>query len=345
MVHECVNELGIVMSNDVRVGVIGCGAHSTSNILPALQHAPVEVVAVCDRDGERAERAKRRFGATAAYRSIDEMLGAGDMDAVVVCGPPELHLRAALQALDHDLHVFVEKPPAPDLAGALELRRVAHAHGRICAVGFMKRFALRYAQAQSIVATESFGALTQVSIKYSHWPTPNLDWMLKFMTVHICDLARFFAGDLERITIETSERAGQYSFSMVGRSKSGCLVTLVTSSQEPRIKERVELVGEGELVVVDNVVELQYFRYVDPSRNFTSDLYDLQVIRPDFAIPSQAQNSLFLQGYVGEFVDFADAIRSNRAPRATIDDGVMAMRLVDLLGNHTSGTFTVGDWS
>lgn len=333
------------MAHDIRAGVVGCGAHAMANILPALQYAPIEVVAVCDRDADRVEIARRRFGASVAYTQLDAMLSETALDAVVVCGPPELHLRAALQALDHDLHVFVEKPPAPDLAGALELRRVAQAHNRVCAVGFMKRFALRYAQARAIVATEAFGELTQVSIKYSHWPTPNLDWMLKFMTIHICDLARFFAGDLERITIETTERNGQYSFSMNGRSRTGCLVSLVTSSQEPRIKERVELVGEGELVVVDNVVELQYFRHVDPSRNFTSDLYDLQVVRPDFAIPSQAQNSLFLQGYVGEFVDFADAIRQNRAPNSTIDDGVMAMRLVDLLSNHTSGTFKVGDWA
>ena len=333
------------MPEEIRIGLIGCGAHAIANILPALQYAPMDVVAMCDRDHNRVDRAKRHFGASAAYTSIDDMLREAAMDAVIVCGPPELHLRAALQALDYDLHVFVEKPPAPDLNGALELRRVALTHERICAVGFMKRCALRYTQARAIAATEAFGRLTQVSIKYSHWPTPNLDWMLKFMTVHVCDLVRFFAGDLERITIETAERNGQYSFSMVGRSKTGCLVSLVTGSQEPRIKERVELVGEGELVVVDNVVDLQYFRHVDPSRNFSGDIYDIQVIRPDFAIPSQAQSSLFLQGYAGEFIDFAQAIQQGRAPIATIDDGVMAMRLVDLLGNHTSGTFTVGDWT
>lgn len=333
------------MLRETRVGVVGCGAHATANILPALQCAPAELVAVCDRDRDRAERAKRRFGAAAAFTTVDDMLRDAAMDAVVVCGPPELHLRAALQALDYDLHVFVEKPPAPDLAGALELRRVARAHERICAVGFMKRCALRYAQARAIAATDAFGRLTQISIKYSHWPTPNLEWMLKFMTIHLCDLARFLAGDLERITIETAERAGQYSFSMVGRAKSGCLVSLVTGSQEPRIKERVELVGEGELVVVDNVVDLQYFRHVDPIRNFSSDIYDVQVVRPDFAIPSQTQNSLFLQGYAGEFIEFIHAIQHNATPSATIDDGVMAMRLVDLMGNHTSGTFTIGDWT
>ncbi len=333
------------MPQDVRIGAVGCGAHATGTLLPALQYAPVDLVAVCDRDSDRAEHARRHFGAATAFTSFDDMLQNAELDAVLVCGPPELHLRVALQALEQGLHVFVEKPPAPDLGGALELRRVAQATGRLCGVGFMKRSALRYGQARTIASTESFGALTQLTIKYSHWPTPNLDWMLKFMTIHVCDLVRFFAGDLERITIETSKRDNQFNYSMVGRSKSGCLVSLITNSQEPRIKERVELVGEGELVIVDNVVELQYFRKVDPSRNFTSDLYDLQVIRPDFAIPSHAQSSLFLQGYAGELIDFAEAIQHRRAPVASIHDGVMAMRFVELLRNHTSGTFFVGDWS
>jgi predicted dehydrogenase len=333
------------MNAAVRIGCVGCGAHAVGTLYPALYHAPLEVISVCDRDPERMERAQRQFGAQAGFTALEQMLDGPELDALIVCGPPELHYQAALQAMDRGLHVFVEKPPAPSLAATLELRRVAQATGRQCAVGFMKRFALRYQQAKAIAASEPFGSLTQLTIKYSHWPTPNLRWMLDFMTIHLCDLARYFAGDLERITIETKENAGQFSFSMVGRAKAGCLVSLITSSHEPRIKERVELVGEGEVVVVDNVIELQYFRRVDPSRLFTSDLYDLQVVRPDFAIPSLAQNSLFLQGYAGEIIDFAEALLEYRAPAATIDDGVMAMRMIDLLSNHTSGTFTLADWS
>ena len=37
-------------SEDVAVGVIGCGLHSTTAILPSLRHAPIRLVAVCDLD-------------------------------------------------------------------------------------------------------------------------------------------------------------------------------------------------------------------------------------------------------------------------------------------------------
>jgi myo-inositol 2-dehydrogenase/D-chiro-inositol 1-dehydrogenase len=327
----------------LRAGFIGCGSHALMNLYPALMYAPVQLVSICDKDTERLETAQGHYAVEAAFDSMDSFFEGPPLDAVFVCGPPELHQAAAIRAMDRGLHTFVEKPPAPDLKGALEMQRAAEVNGVSCGVGFMKRFALRYVQAKQIMATEAFGKTTQVSIKYAHWNSPNLKWMLSYMTVHLFDLARFFAGDLERITIEVSETGGQHSFSVVGKSKSGILVTLITSSHEPRVKETVEIVGEGELISVRNVVDLEYHRHVEPGRIFDPELRDVDLLRPNFAIPNTMESTLFLQGYAGQLINFAESSLEGRAPSVTIADGVEAMRFADLFANGVSGTFRMGE--
>ncbi len=331
------------MKGEVRVGFVGCGAHATMNLYPSLQYAPVQLVAVCDMDVERRDTVSRRFGAEAAFDSVDALLSGPELDALIICGPPELHQDAAIKALDKGLHVFMEKPPAPDLAGALAIQTAAQRNQRQCMVGFMKRYALRYQEAQEILRSRVFGKLTHVTLKYAHWNVPDLRWMLTYMSVHALDLVRFFAGNLAHITIEHVEVAGQHSFACTAVARNGALVAINMSSQEPRVKEHVELVGEGELVVVRNVVELEYHRRVSPTRLFHSDLHDVQLLRPDFAIPNPDQNTLYLQGYAGEIIEFAKACLEDRAPTVTIDDGVAAMRLVELLSEGKNGTFDLPD--
>lgn len=334
----------IAPTRELRVGFVGCGAHATMNLYPSLAFAPIRLVSVCDVNESRVQAAKRTFGAEEAFTSFDALLAGPELDAVFVCGPPELHEQAAMASLDRGCHVFVEKPPAQDLRGAVEIQTAAHRNGRFCGVGFMKRFALRYLQAKEIMGTEAFGKTTQLSVKYSHWHSPNLEWMLTFMTVHLFDLIRYFVGDLERLRVERAETGGQYSFSVAGLAQSGALLSLTTSSQEPRVKEYVSITGEGEVIVVDNVVDLEYHRRVEPNRHFVSSVRDIQIVRPDFAIPNAHQNTLFLQGYAGQIVDFAQSVLAGRSPAVTIDDGVSAMRFVDLFLRKPSGLYTVDDW-
>jgi hypothetical protein len=77
----------------VRVGFIGCGSHAFRNVFPTLQFVPAELVAVCDREIERAEAFKKQFGAERAYQDHRDMLAKEKLDAVL---PRHLTLAASL---------------------------------------------------------------------------------------------------------------------------------------------------------------------------------------------------------------------------------------------------------
>ncbi|MGI8914245.1 MAG: Gfo/Idh/MocA family oxidoreductase [Chloroflexota bacterium] len=68
----------------VRVGFVGCGGHAFRNVYPALRYAPVDLMADCDFDLERAKVYAREFGAAQAYGSHTATLEHEQLDAVFV---------------------------------------------------------------------------------------------------------------------------------------------------------------------------------------------------------------------------------------------------------------------
>lgn len=72
------------MKNTIDVGFIGCGGHAWRNIYPALQWAPVNLVATCDLDEEKAKKFARQFGALRHYTNHMKMLSHEKLDAVFI---------------------------------------------------------------------------------------------------------------------------------------------------------------------------------------------------------------------------------------------------------------------
>jgi hypothetical protein len=63
---------------------IGCGGHAQRNIYPTFQYAPVDLVAVCDLDLNRAQGCARQFGARSFYSDHMEMLAREKPDLVFI---------------------------------------------------------------------------------------------------------------------------------------------------------------------------------------------------------------------------------------------------------------------
>src|ERR1700722_20312146 len=95
----------------VRIGIIGAGWWATSAHIPAVKsHPDAELVAVQSRERAKAESIARDFGAQHACVSLDEILGLENLDAVIISSTPNVHHAQAKAALEHGLHVLIEKP-------------------------------------------------------------------------------------------------------------------------------------------------------------------------------------------------------------------------------------------
>jgi predicted dehydrogenase/NADPH:quinone reductase-like Zn-dependent oxidoreductase len=124
-----------------RVGVIGAGSFATGTLIPGLQAAGCELVAVASASGLSAEDARRQFGFQTAYSRADELIGREDLDLVAIATRHDSHAELARSALEAGRAVYIEKPVALDEAELRLVRDAQRRSGSPLVVGFNRRFA------------------------------------------------------------------------------------------------------------------------------------------------------------------------------------------------------------
>ncbi len=109
---------------ELRIGVIGVGRQGRAILAELQKLEGVKVTAVCDIAPARLRAGIRRAGGAKGYDDARQVLGAKDVDAVIVATPTHLHADIAIDAMAVGKHVYCEAP----LAAALdEAKRIAAA--------------------------------------------------------------------------------------------------------------------------------------------------------------------------------------------------------------------------
>ncbi|HEY0444717.1 MAG TPA: Gfo/Idh/MocA family oxidoreductase, partial [Candidatus Limnocylindrales bacterium] len=118
----------------IRIGVVGCGDVARRRYVPAIASLgdAAEVVGCFDRDAATAERlvafARGTWPATKAFGSLEALLAARGLDAIVNLTPAPVHGVVSQTCLDAGVHVYSEKPIAASVDEADAL--IATASGR-----------------------------------------------------------------------------------------------------------------------------------------------------------------------------------------------------------------------
>ncbi len=125
------------MTHPLDIGVIGVG-HLGRLHAELADHSPaLNLVGVYDIDRVRSRMEAERCH-TRAFDTLDELLSAVPAASIVV--PTEDHHRLALTALEHNCHLFIEKPITATSAQARTLLELAKEKNRLVQVGHIERF-------------------------------------------------------------------------------------------------------------------------------------------------------------------------------------------------------------
>ncbi len=126
----------------LKIGVIGIGVIATTKHIPALlKRDDVQVVALCDVDTAKAEKANADFGLNAKiYSDYRELCADETLDVVHVCTPNPLHCEMTLAALTNGKHVHCEKPMACTYEDAKKMLAAAKVAGKKLTVGLQWRY-------------------------------------------------------------------------------------------------------------------------------------------------------------------------------------------------------------
>ncbi|SDS14258.1 Gfo/Idh/MocA family protein [Microlunatus soli] len=309
---------------------IGAGGHSFRNIYPALHYAPVDLVAVCDLDQDRAAQYARSFGAARSYSDHHQLLTAEHSDVVFIVTAYDddgqvQATRLAADCLRAGSHVWMEKPTASTRDQVRELERLSASTGRLVMTGLKKIFTPAIQKAKSIMESDDFGPVSSISVRYPQSLPAEADRrdgvIMRGFLDHIYHpgaVLSYLGGPVTRLSYEWEPTSGGSISSLL--FASGVIGSLhLTAGQATNAPlEHVEIVGHGANLVIDNGVRLTYYRrgaelgYGRSGSYIVPDEVAPLTWEPEFSLGQLYNKNLFYLGYVPEILHFCAAVRGEQ---------------------------------
>ncbi len=308
----------------VKVGLLGAGFIGRIHALNLKRDARVELVGIADVVPAAALRLAGEVGAK-AFDGLPALINAG-AQAVFVCTPNSLHVEPVITALGAGLCVFSEKPMATSLEGAKTIRDAAARARGIYQIGLNRRFANVYRFVKQRIEDGRI-APKMAQMKHNRGELVQPPWTgdpsvtggyLYETPVHLFDMGRFLFGDVKEIS--GAARQSVYrepdGFVMLFTFQSGVVasVTSVAHTSWFFPYERVEVYG-AHCTAVTEELERAWF---SPGMRDEVEAIDC------FHMPFEEK-----WGYVEEDRLFIDAVRGERPPAVTAEDGYRATELVE----------------
>jgi len=136
----------------VGIGVIGCGSIAEIAHFPSISEIEeAKLVAVCDIDKERAEKAANKWNAEKFYTDYRELLLNPGVDLVIIATPNNAHYEQAIAAAEAGKHAIIEKPLACTNKEAWEIVKKFKEKGLTLMVGTNQRYWLQHEWAKKLI--------------------------------------------------------------------------------------------------------------------------------------------------------------------------------------------------
>lgn len=150
----------------VRLACIGVGGQGTSNLRAFLADERVQVVAICDVDGEHRDRAMELARLTRAdcYNDFREVLARSDVDAIMNATPDHWHAHIAVAAAKAGKDLYSEKPLGASIGEGRAICEAVKQHQRVLQCGTWRRSGLKVRMACELVRNGYIGELKEIEV-------------------------------------------------------------------------------------------------------------------------------------------------------------------------------------
>jgi predicted dehydrogenase len=363
------------MSDTVRVGVIGTSWFADLMHLPNLKsHPQAEIAAICGRNRARAEEMAQKYEIPSVFTDHREMIDKGDLQAVAVVTPDDLHYPMTMDALDAGLHVLCEKPLAPDAARAKEMYERAEAAGVKHMTFFTSRWLPHYRFVKELVDEGYIGRPFHCHIRHLggygreavyrwRFDRQRANGVLGDLGSHRIDLARWYVGEVARVSAHLStfvERPGPEGQSLDPANDAAMLLIEFENGAQGMIQvSAVAHIGDrGQeqhviLLGASGTIETDQSFLGTEMRGARHDEKQLKALSvPDHLWGDVDRNAPFAEWFFGVFHrqpvgdrQFIDAILKDKPVTPSFYEGFKAQEVIDAaIASHERGVWVaVGD--
>jgi predicted dehydrogenase len=304
----------------VRLGVIGVGhlGQHHARILSAMEGA--SLVAVADIDADRAARVGAATKSTALTDWRDMI---GTVDAVTIAVPTIAHADVAVECIDAGLSVLVEKPIAATLAEADRIVDAAARKGVSLGVGHTERFNPAAAAALPLVSGPRFIEIHRLST----FPERSLDIDVVFdLMIHDLDIilamVRSEVASFEAVGVPVLTSKYDIANARL-RFANGCIANVTASRISRERVRKIRFFQPDSYISIDYAEqEVEGWRLV---RRADAERPGIEGGR----LPVVREEPL-----KRELLDFIGAVRDNRRPLVTGEDGRRALALAQQIAER-----------
>lgn len=323
------------MDDVVRVGVIGCGRWGPNHIRVFSELLQSSAAACADVDPDRLQAMQERFPWIETTTSATDLIGADNIDAVVIASPVPTHKEIVTAALQAGKDVLCEKPLDTSSAACMELANLADETGRILMVGHVFLYNAGILRLKEEIASGRIGKLY-----YLHATRTNLGPVrtdvgaVADLATHDISILNFVIGQNPEVASVAGGRYLQEQFEDVAfislRYPSGVLASIHVSWLDPVKVRRIVAVGSEKMVVWDDLgtrgpIEI-HDRRVTRDDYLSFGEFQLMVREGDMVMPSVRM----VEPLRAQAKAFVDAVKTRKTPYS---DARFAAEIAEVLKN------------
>jgi myo-inositol 2-dehydrogenase/D-chiro-inositol 1-dehydrogenase len=314
----------------IKFAVLGCGRIGRMHALNLARHPRAELTYVYDVAPTASTAVAEATGARQTA-TVEEILSAADVQAVLIASSTDTHLDLLLRAVEAGKAVLCEKPIDLDLAKVDACWTRIEAREPTIMIGFNRRFDASFKALRERIRAGEIGKLEQVIITSRDPEPPPIAYikvsggLFRDMTIHDFDLARYLMGDIQAVHAiganlvdPAIEQAGDIDAAMITLvAQSGALCQINNSRRSVYgYDQRIEAFGEKGMLQAGN------------QRPTTVSFWG--------AAATEARDPVlhffierYTPAYLAEIDHFVDCVEKGTAPLVGYRDGREALRLAD----------------
>jgi myo-inositol 2-dehydrogenase/D-chiro-inositol 1-dehydrogenase len=309
--------------------ILGAGRIGQVHARAVASTPGARLVAIADPIAPAAEAIRAAYGCE--IRTIDAILAATDVDAVVICTPTDTHADLIEGFVRAGKAVFCEKPVDLSLARVKACLEVVGAESGKVMIGFNRRFDPDFMAVKAAIDAGRVGKVEMVTITSRDPGAPPAEYITRSggifrdMTIHDFDMARWLLGEevnsvFASASVLTDPQIGALgdydSANVILRTASG-RQAIITNSRRAAYgyDQRIEVLGSTGMVAAQNHGENR-ITLADGAGFHDAPLLNFFMTR-------------YVAAYANEIAAFIAAVQGSTPMPTTTHDGLMALALAE----------------
>lgn len=313
----------------LKVGLLGAGRIGQVHSANIAAHRDSTLAAVADVNAPAAEALAARFGAR--VQSVDEIIAAPDIDAVLIATSTDTHADLLEAATAAGKAVLCEKPVDLDIARARACQDAVAKTGQTVMVGFNRRFDPGFAALKASFDAGEIGKGEMLSITSLDPAPPPISYIkvsggiFRDMTIHDFDMANWIMGASPvEVTAKASSivdpeigAAGDYDTAIITLGYADGRLAVIRNSRRAvyGYDQRLELLGSEGMLSARNVLE--------------NNIEIATATGVTGAKPTYFFLERYMPAFAAEWDAFVGAVTGGYTPPVTLDDGVIALAVAE----------------